>query len=246
VNDHAVTGKAAREELVGGAPEVEAETSIVEFAKAGDDGIAIAIEVARPLQGGVKVAVPVVEQIMPGLSVNVAPTREEAVVKFEVLQDMIVPETGIELLSQRLGHDLSGCDVNDPLPVFPISDIGGSRAQIMVDAARRNNFTIRDLYRHIAGARGHYQVSGTPNDVADLMEQWVAEEACDGFNVMPPPFPNSLREFVDLVIPELQRRGLFRKHYEATTLRGNLGLTRPPWSAAGVAKSRPDSMKRAV
>ena len=63
VNDHAVTGKAAREELVGGAPEVEAETSIVEFAKAGDDCIAIAIEVARPLQGGVKIAVPVVEQL---------------------------------------------------------------------------------------------------------------------------------------------------------------------------------------
>jgi alkanesulfonate monooxygenase len=73
----------------------------------------------------------------------------------------------------------------------------------------------------------------------------VTEQACDGFNVMPPLFPASLRDFVDLVIPELQRRGLFRTHYEATTLRGNLGLTRPPWSAEGVVR-KPEALRRAV
>jgi N-acetyl-S-(2-succino)cysteine monooxygenase len=172
-------------------------------------------------------------KIMPGLSVNVGRTRAEAQAKFDALQDLIVPQTGIELLSERLGYDLSGHDVNDPVPQIPVNDIGGSRAEIMLDMARRNNFTIRDLYRHIAGARGHYQINGTPADIADLMEQWLAEEACDGFNVMPPLFPGSLRDFVDLVVPELQRRGLFRTAYEATTLRGNLGLTRPPWPNAG-------------
>ena len=171
-------------------------------------------------------------KIMPGLSVNVAPTRAEAEDKFAALQDLIIPQTGLELLSERLGYDLSDYDVTAPVPDLPINDIGGSRAEIMLEAARRNNFTIRDLYRHIAGARGHYQVNGTPKDVADLMEQWLTEAACDGFNIMPPLFPASLRDFVELVVPELQRRGLTRTAYEATTLRGNLGLTRPPWPGA--------------
>ncbi len=182
-------------------------------------------------QGGLK--------IMPGLSVNVAPTRAEAQARFEALQDLIIPETGLELLSERLGYDLSGYDVSAPVPELPINDIGGSRAEIMLEAARRHKFTIRDLYRHVAGARGHFQVNGTPADVADLMEQWVAEKACDGFNIMPPLFPHSLRDFVDLVIPELQRRGLFRTAYEATTLRGNLDLPRPPWPAAAGAPFAP-------
>ena len=69
-----------------------------------------------------------------------------------------------------------------------------------------------------------------PVQVADMMEEWVTMKACDGFNIMPPVFPGSLVEFVDLVIPELQRRGLFRTRYEGTTLRANLGLTRPKWS----------------
>ena len=104
-----------------------------------------------------------------------------------------MPETGLQLLSSALGYDLAGYDINGPLPEIALNDAGGSRAQIMVDVARRNNFTIRDLYRHIAGARGHYQVNGTPNEIADMMEQWVTERACDGFNVMPPLFPGSLR-----------------------------------------------------
>lgn len=182
-------------------------------------------------------------KIMPGLSINIGRTHDEAVEKFEQLQDLIVPETGLDLLSQRLGFDLFGYDVNDPLPEFEVTDIGGSRAQIMVDAARRNNFTIRDLYRHIAGARGHYQVNGTPTEVADMMEQWLTEEACDGFNIMPPVFPTSLQEFVALVVPELQRRGIFRRQYEAMTLRGNLGLERPPWSPAGVVKRAPEALR---
>ena len=95
--------------------------------------------------------------------------------------------------------------------------------------AKRENLTIRDLYRRIAGARGHMEVVGSPVEVVDLMEQWVTEGACDGFNIMPPVFPGSLVDFVELVVPELQRRGLFRRRYEGTTLRANLGLKRPAW-----------------
>jgi alkanesulfonate monooxygenase len=100
--------------------------------------------------------------------------------------------------------------------------------------ARREKLTIRELYRRIAGARGHYQFIGTGSDLADLMEQWITEEACDGFNIMPPVFPAGLREFNEWVVPELQRRGLYRRNYEATTLRGNLGS--PASLAAEAAK----------
>ena len=170
-------------------------------------------------------------KIMPGLSVNVAETKEEAVAKFEELQNLIEPQAGLQLLSARLDFDFSGYDVDDPFPVIPINQIGGSRAEILTKTAQDHNMTIKDLYRHIAGARGHYQVNGTPEEVADMMEEWVTDKACDGFNVMPPLYPNSLEDFVNLVIPELQRRGLYRTVYEGMTLRENLGLTRPGWSA---------------
>ena len=84
-----------------------------------------------------------------------------------------------------------------------------------------------ELYQRIAGGRGHFQVVGSTKDVVDLMEEWFTTEAADGFNVIPPFFPNSLDEFNALVVPELQRRGLYRTAYEGKTLRENLGLPRP-------------------
>ena len=121
--------------------------------------------------------------------------------------------------------------MNDPVPEIPVNEIGGSRAELMLDMARREKLTIRDLYRRIAGARGHCHISGTASEVADMMEEWVSEKGCDGFNIMPPLLPRGLAEFIDLVVPELQRRGIYRTEYEGTTLRKNLGLTRPGWSA---------------
>ena len=177
-------------------------------------------------------------KIMPGLSVNVAETKEEAVAKFEELQDLIDPESGLELLSARLDYDFTGYDVNEKLPEIPVSQIGGSRAEILIQTARDHKMSIKDLYRHIAGARGHYQINGSPKDVVDLMEEWVTEKACDGFNIMPPLYPNSLVDFVELVIPELQYRGLYRTKYESTTLRGNLGLPRPRWSANDLKRDK--------
>ena len=99
------------------------------------------------------------------------------------------------------------------------------------------NLTIRDLYRHFAGARGHCHISGSTEEVADMMEEWVSEGGCDGFNIMPPMFPSGLKDFIDLVVPELQRRGLFRTEYEGATLRENLELPRPPWSADDLGRS---------
>ena len=93
--------------------------------------------------------------------------------------------------------------------------------------ARKENLTIRQVYQRLAGARGHLFVVGTPSSIADQLQEWLEKEAADGFNIMPPLLPTSLEDFVDLVIPELQKRGIFRTEYEGKTLRENLGLERP-------------------
>ena len=104
---------------------------------------------------------------------------------------------------------------------------GGPVATALVALARRDHLTVRQLARMVGGYGG-LQMVGTPAQVADTMQEWLETEACDGFNVMFPTVPAGLDDFVDLVIPELQRRGIFRKHYEGTTLREHLGLQRPP------------------
>ena len=95
------------------------------------------------------------------------------------------------------------------------------------DLARRENMTLRQLYMKVGGVRAHLTLCGTPEYIADIMEEWVAGAAADGFNILPPTFPQGLAEFVDHVVPELQRRGLFRTEYQGTTLRDHLGLPVP-------------------
>ena len=142
------------------------------------------------------------------------------------MQDLIHPDVGLGLLSRRIGFDLTGYPLDGPLPTLPKNDVVASRADAVVEMAKRENLTIRQLYQKFAGARGHLEVIGTPEQVADTMQQWVEEHAADGFNVIVPFFPGGLNDFVDLVIPELRRRNLFRTEYESKTLRGNLGLPR--------------------
>ena len=165
-------------------------------------------------------------KIMPGFFVTVGRTEQEAKDKFARIQELILPEVGVRLLSTFINFDLTGCPVDGPLPDIPDSKVAASRRKLITDIARRHNYTIRQLYTHIAGGRGHFQFVGTPAQVADEMQRWFENGAADGFNVMPPILPAGLNDFVELVIPELQRRGLFRIAYEGTTLRENLGL---PW-----------------
>src|SRR5690606_36468907 len=99
--------------------------------------------------------------------------------------------------------------------------------QLVKDLAEREQLTIRQLYERIAGARGHREIIGTPEQIVDQLQEWFENEAADGFNIMPPTFPDGLKDFVELVIPELQKRGIFRKEYEGSTLREHLGLKRP-------------------
>jgi len=165
---------------------------------------------------------------MPGIFPVIGRTHDEARAKFNALQDLIHPDVGLALLSKMTGGvDLSKYPVDGPLPDLPETNGGKSRQQLLFDLARRENLSIRDLYLRIAGARGHQQVVGTPESIADQLEQWFEEEGADGFNIMSPWLPGGLTEFAELVVPELQRRGLFRTEYEGTTLRENLGLPRP-------------------
>ena len=167
-------------------------------------------------------------RIMPGVSVYVAETEQEARAKLQQLNDLIRPEEGLTLLASLSGGvDLSQYPLDGPFPELPRTEGWISRQQMMVDIARKHDFSIRELYQWVATARGHWTLVGTPEQIADELQRWFENGAADGFNVLPPVLPGSLDDFVDLVIPELQRRGLFRTEYEGTTLRENLGLARP-------------------
>lgn len=166
-------------------------------------------------------------KILPGLSVIVAPTMQEAKDKHEQLQKLIHPQVGLGLLSRRIGFDVTNMPVDEPLPELPPNETIGSRSDMMIEIARREKLTLRQLYERFATARGHFTLIGTPAMVADAMQEWFENAGCDGFNVLPPTFPQGLEDFVDLVVPELQRRGLFRTGYGGSTLRENLGLDRP-------------------
>jgi FMN-dependent oxidoreductase (nitrilotriacetate monooxygenase family) len=167
-------------------------------------------------------------KIMPGVSPIVAATESEAREKYEALQALIPDAVGVALLASYLSiGDLSGHDLDGPLPEMPETQAMQSRQKLIIDTGRRENLSIRESARRFAGARGHWQVFGTPIQVADALEERFVAGAADGFNIMPPLFPSGLQEFIDLVVPELRRRGLFRDAYRGNTLRENLGLRRP-------------------
>jgi FMN-dependent oxidoreductase (nitrilotriacetate monooxygenase family) len=166
-------------------------------------------------------------KILPGAFVIVGDSVAEARAKKKRLDSLVHPDSGIASLSVRLGHDVSGFDLDGPLPEIPESNASKSGREKLVEMARRDNMTVRELAQYVGGAFGSLEMIGTPETIADQMEEWLETEGCDGFNVMFPYLPEGLDDFVDRVVPELQRRGLFRRDYEGTTLRENLGLPRP-------------------
>ncbi len=165
---------------------------------------------------------------MPGVALFVGRTAAEAEEKYEELQSLLHPAVAMALLHERIGDiDLSGYPLDGPFP-----DIKGNTARMstpleLVRLARRDNLTLRQVAMRMASARSHWMLKGTPQQVADELEHWFVSEAADGFNLLPQILPGSLNDLVDLVIPELQRRGLFRLDYEGRTLRENLGVPRP-------------------
>lgn len=177
-------------------------------------------------------------KIMPGVFPVVGRTAAEAKERYEELQALVDPVIGLSQLGAMFpGVDFSGCDLDGPLPELPETNAIKSRQDALVAMAKRDNMTIRQLYLYVAGARSHWIVVGSPEEIADQLEERFVKNAADGFNVMPPTMPGGFTDFVDLVVPELQRRGLFRTEYEGTTLRENLGLRRPAHPAVAAKEA---------
>jgi alkanesulfonate monooxygenase len=166
-------------------------------------------------------------KILPACFVVVGDTVEEARAKRAKLDSLVDYANAIGSLSIALGHDASKFDPDAPLPNdIPESNASKSGRQRAIALAKAENLTVRQLAQRMGGYAGLAMV-GTAKTIADEMEEWLSSEACDGFTVMLPYLPGGLDDFVAQVTPELQRRGLFRRDYEGTTLREHLGLPRP-------------------
>jgi alkanesulfonate monooxygenase len=170
-------------------------------------------------------------KILPGLTAVVAPTREEARAKWDYLQSLIHPQVGLDYLTMLLNTDLTAMGLK-PDDVFPVLEMHSKvQSQGMfrniMNTAAREKLTVRQMWERLAGSRGKATMIGSVKDVADEMEHWFKLGACDGFILQPSYLPGELDDVSQLLVPELQRRGLTRVGYEGTTLRDHLGLKRP-------------------
>ena len=164
--------------------------------------------------------------VLPGVMPIIGATDAEAREKLAKLQSWLTPTNAATLVASRIGYDVSGHPLDGPVPPPPPSEGSRTFSHVLYETARREKMTLRDLYNLTAAARGHWVVCGTPQRIADTLEEWFVGGAADGFNILPPYFPGAFADFVDLVVPELQRRGLFRRDYQGTTLRDHFGLAR--------------------
>ncbi len=168
--------------------------------------------------------------ILPGISAAIGSTEYEARQVWEELDSLTSIEVGLGRLSARFGgHDFSGLPLDrrltrDDFPDPALVEASRSRAMGYVETTLRDGLTLRQLLKRLAGARGHLAIAGTPEQVADTIEDWFRTGAADGFNVMPPVITQQLELFASEVVPILRKRGLFRSDYESSTLRGHFGL----------------------
>jgi FMN-dependent oxidoreductase (nitrilotriacetate monooxygenase family) len=173
--------------------------------------------------------------ILPGLSPMIAGTETEAQRLAHEVNELTDPEVGRKRLSGRFGgHDFSHLPLDRPLSTEDFPDPASveaarSRTEVILNLVRRDKPTLRQLLGYLAGARGHFVTAGTPEQIAELIEDWFTDGAADGFNIMPPLLPAQLDVFSTEVVPILQRRGLFRTGYTGTMLREHYDL---PWPAS--------------
>ena len=171
--------------------------------------------------------------ILPGLSPIIGSTEAEAHRIAHELNDLSDPEVGRKRLSGRFGgHDFSHLPLDKPLSPQDFPDPSAveaarSRTEVIIGLVRREKPTLRQLLSYLAGARGHFATAGTPDQIAELIEDWFRDGAADGFNLMPPVLPAMLDVFIAEVVPLLRKRELFRASYAEQTLRGHYGLARP-------------------
>ncbi|MDN6180188.1 MAG: LLM class flavin-dependent oxidoreductase [Halomonas subglaciescola] len=168
--------------------------------------------------------------IMPGLVTYVGATEEEAKARQRELDELLPTADSLHQLSQFIGQDCSGWALDAPVPDLPpLEDFTGPKGRYatILRIIECEKPTLRQLLGRLAAGGGHCTMVGTPESIADEMQRWVEQGGADGFNLMPPALPSSIEDFVEQVVPVLQRRGLFRREYTASTLRGHLGLERP-------------------
>jgi FMN-dependent oxidoreductase (nitrilotriacetate monooxygenase family) len=164
--------------------------------------------------------------VLPGVMPIIGASEAEARDQLSKLQSWLTPTNAATLVASRIGYEVAGHPLDGPVPPPPPGEGSRTFSHVLYETARREKMTLRDLYNLTAAARGHWVVCGTPQSIADTLEQWFVGVAADGFNILPPYFPGEFDDFVDLVVPELQRRGLFRRDYQGRTLRDHLGLAR--------------------
>lgn len=166
-------------------------------------------------------------KILPGIVPLIGSTEAEARALERSLDDLVVIEHALNQLARDIGIAAEAIDLDAPLPknIRPFEEVKSSRYELTVNLARRENLTVRELLIRLGGGRGHRTFAGTPEQVADTLEEWFTTGAADGFNVMPAVMPSGLEVFVDHVVPILRRRGLFRREYTGSTLRAHYGLS---------------------
>ena len=206
--------------------QIAAETAEVVFAAGGALADAQAFYADVKSRARALGRAPDLPKILPGCLVVLGETVEEAQAKRARLDSLVHYDSAIASLSVALGVDARAFEPDRPLPEIPETEAGKSGRERAIALARRENLTVRQLAQRLGGYAGLALV-GTAATVSDAMEEWLESEACDGFNIMFPYVPGGLDDFVDQVVPELQRRGLFRREYEGTTLREHLRLPRP-------------------
>jgi alkanesulfonate monooxygenase SsuD/methylene tetrahydromethanopterin reductase-like flavin-dependent oxidoreductase (luciferase family) len=168
--------------------------------------------------------------ILPGLVTYVAATAEQAHAKQRELDALLPAAASLRQLGLFTGQDCMTWELDAPVPPLPALEAfpgPQGRYSTILRIIATEQPTVRQLLGRLAAGGGHCTLVGTPEQIADQMEQWFVNEGADGFNLMPPQLPQGLEDFVELVVPVLQRRGLFRTDYESATLRGHLGLERP-------------------
>jgi FMN-dependent oxidoreductase (nitrilotriacetate monooxygenase family) len=180
-------------------------------------------------------------KVLPGISAFLGDTESEARELEEYVNSLTVPDYGIHQLEQLSGTSISHLKLDETVPpdTFGLAgnvlDNNRSRLQVVANIVERERPTLRQLLHRLAGGRGHNVVAGTPTQVADIITEWFNTGAADGFNVMPPLYPQLLDAFTAKVVPLLQERGIFREDYSGSTLREHYGLPRPESIYAGSA-----------